>query len=229
MLALEEYFGDWMKVIDKKEFNSILRKAGYLYKIKSLCPEQKDVFKAFNLCKYEDCKCVFIGMDPYNDLYENKPRATGILFGNNKNVIDSKLSPSLKIIKDSCINLHIPHNCIIFDPSLESWAKQGILMLNSSLTVETGKAGSHTMLWRPFISGFLERFSQINTGIVYVLFGNTAHTLKPYIGRYNDVLEIEHPAYYARIHKEMPSELFYRINSILKARYGNIINWYKEI
>lgn len=228
MVSLEEYFGDWLKVFDRKEFNNVLSKVNTLYKKHLICPKQEDVFKAFKLCKYEDCKAVFIGQDPFSDIYEGEPRATGILFGNSKTVTESKLSPSLKIVKDSCIDLHIPHNCITFDQTLESWAKQGILMINSALTVETYKAGSHTMLWRPFISSMLHNMSQINTGIIYVLFGSIAYTFKPYIGKFNDIIVEKHPAYYARMHEDMPSDVFYKVNELLKGKYGTTIKWYDE-
>ena len=101
-------------------------------------------------------------------------------------------------------------------------------MINSALTVEMNKAGSHTMLWRPFISKLLKKMSEYDVGMIYVLFGGTARTFKPYIGKYNDVIEIEHPAYFARIHQDMPSDIFYEINRLLKDRCNYQINWYKE-
>lgn len=62
-MTLDEYFGDWMKVIDRAELNSVMAKVGQEYRRKSLCPAQSDVFKAFRLCSYRDCKVVMIGMD----------------------------------------------------------------------------------------------------------------------------------------------------------------------
>lgn len=223
-MTFEEYFGDWVHVFDMKEFNKVLTVLGRMYKAKPICPAQDDVFKAFNLCKYRDCKVVFIGQDPY----PQKGVATGILFGNDADTIEENWSPSLKIVRDAVIDLHISHNSIIFDPTLESWAKQGILMINSALTVEMNKVGSHTMLWRPFISKLLKNMSEVNTGIIYVLFGGTAKTFKPYIGKFNDVLEVEHPAYFARIGRDMPSDVFYEINRLLKGKYNTTIEWYKE-
>ena len=167
---------------------------------------------------------MFIGQDPY----PQKGVATGILFGNSADTKEEDYSPSLKIIKDAVIDLHKPHNLITFDPTLESWARQGILMINSALTVELNKPGSHTMLWRPFISKLLKNLSEIETGIVYALFGGTAKTFKPYIGKYNDVLEVEHPAYFARVNKDMPSDVFYEVNRLLKLKYNTTIEWYKE-
>lgn len=221
-MTLEEYFGDWIKVIDRKELNNIILK---LQRMKNYTPNMNSVFRAFELCRYNDMKVIFLGYDPY----PQKGVATGILFGNSKETKEEDLSPSLKIVRDAAIDLHVPHNSIIFDQTLESWAKRGILMINSALTVEINKVGSHTMLWRPFISKLLRNISSINTGIIYVLFGRQAQTFKPYIGKLNDIIEIEHPAYFARTNKEMPSEVFYKVNELLKNKYGSTIQYYQEL
>ena len=97
------------------------------------------------------------------------------------NTKEDNYSPSLKVIKDACVDLHYSNNSIIFDPTLEYWGRQGILLLNSALTTEVNKIGFHTMMWRPFISSFLKNFSEINPGTIYVLFGEQAKTFKPYI------------------------------------------------
>ena len=146
--------------------------------------------------------------------YPQKDIATGILFGNNITK-ESDLSPSLKVIKNCCINYSIPHNNIIFDNSLESWAKQGILMLNSALTCEINKVGSHTMLWRNFIIYLIKMLSNRNFGIIYVLFGKQAQTFEPFINKdTNVIIKVNHPAYYARINKDMP-DIFKQIDKLL--------------
>ena len=224
-MTSDEYFGDWMKVIDRAELNNVMAKVGQEYRRKPICPAQPDVFKAFELCPLKDLKIIMLGCDPY----PQKGIATGILFGNNKETSNENLSPSLKVIKEAAINFEIPHYCITFDPTLESWAKQGILMLNSALTVEMNKVGSHVMIWRPFIIALLKHLSEYETGIIYVLFGRQAQTFKPYINKqFNDILEIEHPAYYARLNKRMPSELFATISNLCKDKYGVPIKWYQE-
>lgn len=221
----ENYFGDWMKVIDKKELNILLSKLEIEYKHKYICPEQNNVFKAFKLCLYEDLKVVFLGQDPY----PQKGVATGILFGNKKETEEDKLSPSLQIIKEAAINYNIPHNHIIFDNTLESWAKQGILMLNSALTVEMNNIGSHTMLWRPFISKLLSNLSISNTGIIYVLFGKQAQTFKPYINKnFNIIIEETHPSYYARTNTHLSPSLFTIINKEVKDRCKEKLRFYEE-
>ena len=191
-----------------------------------ICPRKEDVFKAFKLCSCKDCKAVFLGQDPY----PQKGVATGILFGNSADTKEVDLSPSLKVIKDAAIDLTRPHNYPIeFDNTLESWAKQGILMINSALTVEMNKIGSHTNLWRPFISKFLSALSNRQTGIVYVLFGQQAQTFLPYISKANNhIIKENHPAFYARTGRAMPSDVFTEVNKYLKGQYNQQIVWYSE-
>lgn len=227
-MTIEEYFGDWMKVIDKLEAMKIM---GWLKTVNpnTLCPALPNVFRAFKLCSLSNCKVVMVGMDPYPDKFMGKTRATGVLFGNSKDVSEDKLSPSLQVVKESAINFEIPHNIITFDQTLESWAKQGILMINSALTCELNKVGSHANQWRPFISKLLKNLSNRETGIVYVLFGRQAQTLKPYINeKHNDIIEVEHPAYFARTNKIMPYSVFEQMNNILYGRYGEKITLFNE-
>ena len=228
-MTLDEYFGDWMKVIDRTELNNVMAKVGQEYRRKPICPAQSDVFRAFELCPLNDLKVVMVGTNPYPDKYMGKPRATGILFGNRKEVDEDNLSPSLNVVKEAVINFEVPHYCITFDQTLESWAKQGILMINSALTVEMNKIGSHVMLWRPFIAKLLKNLSEYDTAIIYVLFGRQAQTFKPYINsRSNHIIEIEHPAYFARSSTKMPYQLFIDISNKVKRIYGVPIKWYEE-
>lgn len=224
-MTLDEYFGDWMKVIDRTELENVMSKVRLEYKRRLLCPAQSDVFRAFKLCSLKDLKIVMLGQDPY----PQKGVATGVLFGNRKEVSNDDLSPSLNVIKEAIIDFEIPHNNIIFDQTLESWAKQGILMINSALTVEVNKIGSHVMLWRHFIAKLLKNLSNYDTAIVYVLFGKQASTFKPYIdSKFNHIIEIEHPAYFARTNTKMPHQLFIDISNKVKGIYGVPIKWYEE-
>lgn len=222
-MTIDEYFGDWMKVLDRNETMKIM---GWLRTVnkETLCPNIKDVFKAFKLCPYNKCRVIFVGQDPY----PQRGVAQGVLFGNSSNTPENKLSPSLQVIKESVINFEIPHNLITFDPTLESWAKQGILMINSALTTEVGKIGVHMMKWRPFMIAFLKQMSMINPGIIYVLFGSQAQILEPYVNKNNYVLKIEHPAYFARTNKKMPYHIWKDINKILYDLHGERVEWFKE-
>ena len=218
-----DYFGDWVKVIDKRVLDSTISVINKEYRLKNIEPDYSNIFRAFTLCSLRDLKMVFLGQDPY----PQKGVATGILFGNSAS--SKELSPSLEVIKEACIDYSVPHNNIRFDVTLESWAKQGILMINSALTVERGKVGSHTNIWRPFISKILQNCSKTETGLVYVLFGNQAQTFEPYIdSTFNTIIKVPHPAYYARVKQPMPNTLFKQLDEIMYSKYGHKIRWYYE-
>ena len=228
-MSIEEYFGDWIRIIDRTELNKVMNILNNEYNKFSVFPYKKDVFKAFKLCPLDNLKIIIISQDPYPDIYNNKPRATGIAFANNSEIPEEYWSPSLKILKESVINFDIPHNCITFDPTLESWCKQGILMLNAALTVEQNNIGSHIMLWRPFIAKLLYNICLYNTGIIYVLFGKQAQTFEPYINnKFNYIVKANHPSYYARTEQKMPKEVFKKIDNLVYNIYGETIEWYKE-
>ena len=223
-MTIDEYFGDWMKVLDRAETMKIM---GWLKSVNPniLCPALPDIFRAFKLCSYNRCRVIFIGQDPY----PQKGVATGILFGNSKDTPEDKLSPSLDVIKEAAINFEIPHNLLTFDNSLESWARQGILMINSALTCEVNRIGSHTNIWRPFVSKLVRNLSDKRTGLIYILFGKDAQSLKPYINaKYNDIIETQHPAYFARTKQKMPYSVFKQMNDILYGRYGEKITLFNE-
>ena len=222
-MTIEEYFGDWSKVIDLAEADRILKKLSTSKNI--ICPKLKDIFKAFTLCPFSNLRVVILSQDPY----PQKDIATGIAFANKSDTPESHLSPSLEVLKESVINYNIPHRTINFDPSLEKWETQGVLLLNSALSCELGKVGSHVLMWRPFIKSLLTNLSKYHTGLVYVLMGTQAISLEPYINRrFNHVIRIRHPSWYARQKQKMPSDIWQEINSILISQNGYGIEWYEE-
>lgn len=226
-MTIQEYFGDWCKVIDLTEAQKIMQKL--VTSKQTICPQIKDIFKAFTLCSLHDLKVIILSQDPYPDIRNGKPRATGIAFGNSSDTPSNCYSPSLDVLMESVIDFTRPHGNIIFDPSLEKWEKQGVLMLNSALSCLAGKIGSHSLMWRPFIKSFLTNLSNYDTCIVYVLMGTEAQSFEPYINpKYNHIIKIRHPSWYARNRTKMPSDLWYKINDILIGQYGYGIEWYNE-
>jgi len=221
-MTIEEYFGDWLNIIDKQELYTVVNKVNNLYKVEQCEPAYNNIFKAFNKTPYNKLKIVSIALDPYFQ----KGVATGIAFANDRNSV--KLSPSLEIIKEAVINFEIPHNCITFDPSLEEWSNQGILLLNSALTVETGKPNSHLTVWRPFITSLLKNLSQVNPGLIYILWGTEAKTFKSYIEQNNIVYTMPHPAYYARTNTKIPYSFFTDLNKTVYKQFKEKIEWFKE-
>lgn len=209
----------WLKVIDKKELEKALQKVKSLYQAKSIMPEYKNIFRAFALCDYNNLKVVMLSQDPY----PQQGVATGIAFGCEKEV-----QSSLEVLKNTCINLYIPHNLITFDNTLESWCKQGILMLNSSLTVETGKPLSHIDIWTKFTTKLIKNLSLSKQNLVYVFLGSFASEFAKLVDEKNNlVIKVNHPAYYARFNKDMP-DFFKDINNYLKSYNIEPIEWYKE-
>lgn len=223
-MTIKEYFGSWSKVVDLQEADRIMYRLSK-YDSSRLCPSLNNVFKAFRLCSFTDLRVVIIGQDPY----PQKGVATGLAFANKNSTPPNDISPSLKILRESVINFTVPHEPITFDLDLEKWEKQGVLLLNSALSCEVGRVGSHYLLWKPFIQSLLTNLSLCSSGIVYVLMGTQAQSLESYINpQSNHILKCRHPSYYARTHTKMPSDIWIQINRILIGQNGYGINWYEK-
>ena len=216
MSVLTDKLGKWFDYFDKDEFVYILKKLYSLYNDsnKSIMPNSHDVFKAFEVCDFDNAKVIMLGMDPY----PQKGVSTGIAFGNKAGTLKTNYSPSLsKLLEPYEID-------DTFDCTLESWCKQGVLLLNSALTCEQDKPNSHTDLWRYFISTFLTNYSTYNKDVIYVLFGQKAQSFKHYIKNSHSITLCNHPSYLARVNKPMPN-IYQSINSYLLDMNKDIIRW----
>lgn len=206
-MTIQEYFGDWCKVINLAEANTVLKKL--VASKQPVYPNIKDIFKDFTLCSLHNLRVVIMGQDPSTS--------------------PSNFSPSLEVLMESVIDFSLPHGSINFDSSLKKWESQGVLMLNAALSCNTGKIGSHALLWRPFIRSLLTNLSLHTNGIVYVLMGSEAQSFESCINsKYNYVLKTKHPSWYVQNHQPMPSDLWIHINSILIGQNGYGIEWYKQ-
>ena len=217
----------WSDIVDVKIVSEALNK---VYREgKPFCPKPENIFRAFSILPPDKIKVVLCGQDPF----PQKGVSTGILFANKENTPEDKLSPSLKIIKNSFLRLlQNPEKDINFDPSLVYIAEQGVLMINSALTVEMNRPGSHSMIWRPFVSTLLRNLSNMNHNIIFVLFGSQARTFRPYINKENFCVELVHPAYYARAGGEeqkngesIYEKLWKSINALLVSMGEKKISW----
>lgn len=228
-MSIEEFFGDWSKVIDLKEAERVTRRLASSNI--SLCPKLKDIFKAFTLCPLNELKVVILGQDPYNNVdASNNPVATGIAFANSSDTSKECFSPSLEKLSESFIDYTVPHRTVIFDPSLEKLEAQGVLLLNAALTCEQGKANSHSLLWRPFMRTLLKNLSNYHSNIVYVLMGSAAQAYEIFIdSKHNKVFHIRHPSWYARTDTRMPSDIWSEVNKYIFGQYGTEIEWYQEL
>lgn len=205
-MTIQEYFGDWCKVINLTEANTVLKKL--VASKQPVYPNIKDIFKDFTLCPLHNLRVVIMGQDPSTS--------------------PSHFSPSLEVLMESVIDFSLPHGSINFDPSLEKWKSQGVLMLNSALSCNVGKVGSHALLWKPFIRSLLTNLSLHTNGIVYVLMGSEAQSFESCINsKYNYILKTRHPSWYAKNNQVMPSNLWTNINSILIGQNGYGIEWYE--
>lgn len=215
--SLSNYLEPWRNYLDWKELNKIALQL----KSVEVVPEKTLILRSFEWINPDDVKVVMLFQDPYT-----QPNvATGIPCANNIRD-ESKWSPTLKILKDSVSLLHNSEEIYNFDPTLKNWTDQGVLLLNCALTAEPYKPGIHLALWRKFISQLLVNLSNRKTGIIYVLFGEEAKTFKPYIKeKFNFILQKKHPAYYVRIGKEMPCDVWKEINNILNNIYGQVISF----
>lgn len=219
-----EVFGKWMDFIDESmmlKYRNMLMQCT-LNNV-PIEPSPERVFSCFKHTKAENLKVVILGQDPYFD-----GSATGIAFANDftKTGI-KKISPSLNVIMQSVISLSDNPKSAIFDPTLESWSKQGILLLNSALTVRRGEPGSHMKAWRPFIERLLVAISG-KTNACFLLFGKTAWSFEDCIFDNNRGVFIEyHPAYYARNNTPMPNTIWKNMLEYVQENYGTTLKLYE--
>lgn len=178
----EEFSQSYFQELSEKVRNEYLSKTVY--------PPAKDVFRAFNLCPFDEVKVVIVGQDPYHG-----PRqANGLSFAVHEGM---KLPPSLKnIFKEIEDDLKIETY-----PSgdLSRWAEQGVLMLNAVLTVLAGSPASHRGIgWERFTDAVIQSLNSDRQGIVYLLWGRYAQEKGSVIDREtNLVLESAHPSPYS--------------------------------
>lgn len=186
---------DWQELL-KDELNSLnfVKIISFLNsQTATIYPPKELIFNAFNLCKPSDLKVIIIGQDPYH----NAGEAMGLAFSVPS---DIKTPPSLKnIFKELFDDL----DCDIFtnrSSDLTSWAKQGVLLLNSALTVEHNRPASHSKIgWQIFITGVIRTINAKFEHCVFMLWGNHARTLSSLINPTSHlVLEAAHPSPLAR-------------------------------
>lgn len=139
------------------------------YSLKKIYPDPQNVFNALNLVKYDDVKVVIIGQDPYH----NPKQAHGLSFSVED---DIAIPPSLQNIYKELhndIGCYIPNN-----GNLTKWAKQGVLLLNSVLTVEQNKPNSHKGKgWEQITSKVIELLNERKDPVIFLLWGGNAKAL----------------------------------------------------
>ena len=206
--------------IFSSEFTDILNN---LYTLstsgKRFTPPLKQVFRAFEECPYDKLQVVIIGQDPYPTLGV----ADGISFScSNTN----KLQPSLKFILQEVDRTVYNNHVISEDLDLKRWANQGILMLNTALTVEVGKIGSHYDIWKPFTAYLLDWLNNYNPGLIYVYMGKKAEEWSELTTNTEYKFTVKHPASAAYNGSKWDSnDIFNKVSAIVKENSGNEIIW----
>ena len=187
---------------------------------KRFTPKLKDIFKAFTECPYEELKVVIVGQDPYPQLGV----ADGIAFSCSKTMKEeSNLTYIFGAIEDTVY----PGEGHSWDPDLKRWSNQGILMLNTALTVEIGKIGSHYHIWKPFTIYLFDMLNTSNNGLVYVYMGKKAQEWIDDVNENNYKLTCSHPASaaYTGSNKWNCDDVFNKTSKIIKENYNFDLIW----
>lgn len=181
-------------------------------------PDRKSIFKAFEKCRFDDVKVVIIGQDPYH----GEKQANGLCFSVSSGVSNP---PSLtNIIKEIKNDLGI---CLTTNGDLESWAEQGVLLLNSTLTVRANQAGSHQKKgWEEFTDAVIELLSKRKKGIVYLLWGTYAQKKGNILdSRKNLILKSVHPSPLSAYKGFFGNNHFSKVNDFLRKQGQSTIKW----
>jgi uracil-DNA glycosylase len=206
--------------IQKSYFQDLMQAVDLEYENHCCFPPKELLFAAFDYCSFEDLKVVIIGQDPYHGDGE----ANGLCFSVNDGV---RIPPSLRNIfrelNDDLGTVFLPTS-----GNLEHWAKQGILLLNSALSVQKDKPNSHKHLkWNIFTDAVIQKISEEKENVVFLLWGSFAQKKGAKIDRTKHlVLESGHPSpMSANQGKWFGNKHFSETNKYLKSIGKSEISW----
>lgn len=232
----EHLFGDWggklRPFIESEGMDRIYAKLKEdSQKGRVICPSSINTYRAFDMCKFRDLKVVIMGMDPYPYYFDKSFVADGLAFSCS---IMDKTEASLRVLYEAVEDdlyggLDFNHEKV---NDLSYLAEQGVLLLNSALTVEKNSVGSHIELWKPFMIYLIEEvLNPYTMGTVFIMMGEKAQYFTQYINPINHwVFEVEHPANAARKGRKMiHNNVFSKSNQIIKDWGGEKIQWLKQI
>ncbi|MGL4450972.1 MAG: uracil-DNA glycosylase [Sarcina sp.] len=216
---------DWLNIL-KNEFKKdyYLKLRQFLlseYKTQTIYPPMDEIFSALNYTSYENTKVLILGQDPYHG--ENQ--AHGLSFSVKPGV---KTPPSLKNMYkelNSDLGCYIPNNGY-----LESWAKQGVLMLNTSLTVKAANPNSHKNKgWEILTDEIIKKLNEREKPLVFILWGNNAISKEKFITNPKHlIIKSVHPSPLSASRGFFGSKPFSKTNEFLKETGQEPINWQIE-
>lgn len=188
------------------------------YSSRVIYPDMYNIFNCFKVTDYNDVKVVILGQDPYHE----EGQAQGLSFSVPTGV---KFPPSLQnIFKELYDDLKIGKPA---SGDLTAWAKQGVLLLNTTLTVRQGQANSHKDCgWQWFTDEVIKKLSDRQTPVIFILWGNNARAKKKLINlNRHYVIESAHPSPLSCYNGFFGSKPFSKTNEILKSLNLKPINW----
>ncbi|MDD3187428.1 MAG: uracil-DNA glycosylase [Bacilli bacterium] len=212
---------NWDKILEeeyhKEYFLELINKVNNEYRNKIIFPEYKNIFNAFKLTPYEVVKVVIIGQDPYHGEKEAHGLSFSVLEGVARppslNNIFKELYSDLGIKKES--------------NDLTNWAKEGVMLLNSILTVEKDKPLSHKDFgWTYFTDSVIKKINEKTEPVIFILWGNYARSKKELItNKIHYIIESAHPSPLSASRGFLGSKPFSKTNKILKELGKKEINW----
>jgi len=199
-----------------KELTSFVKQE---YQSTRVYPAPQNIFRSFELCPFDNVKVVILGQDPYH----GAGQANGLSFAVGT---DAKLPPSLQnIFKEIESDLGEPMKNK--DGDLSRWAKQGVLLLNATLTVRASSPGSHQGKgWEEFTDAVIQNLNKQREKLVFILWGNYAKAKGAHIDRTRHcVIESPHPSPFSAYNGFFGSKPFSKTNAYLTEHGQEPINW----
>lgn len=201
-----------------EEFNNINKQLIIDKQNSEIYPASENIFKAFELCSFDKIKVVILGQDPYH----GEGQAHGLAFSVPEGIA---MPPSLKnIFKELAEDLNLP---LASNGNLERWAQQGVLLLNSVLTVKKDQAGSHRNIgWEKITDHVINTISNEKENVVFILWGNYAKEKEQLINKVKHlILTAAHPSPLSAYKGFFGCRHFSKANAYLKGKGIARINW----
>lgn len=214
---------DWKKLLhdefSKEYFVKLQQFVEQEYNERTIFPPQEEIFTALNLTSFEQVKVVILGQDPYH----GRGEAHGLSFSVKPGIaIPKSLNNMLRELEED-LGCQRP-----FSGDLSSWAKQGVLLLNTVLTVREKAANSHKGKgWEVFTDTIIELLAKRQKSIVFILWGRQAQEKKRIIAQYAQhvILESPHPSPLSAHRGFFGSKPYSRANEVLQASGQEPIQW----